>query len=145
MSHLRQAFTLLEITFVIVIIGILTAIAIPKFAATRDDALITKGKDTLAAVRSSIASEKQKRILRGDFTPITDLSAGGEVFDLFSADKDGNNNRVLEYPPKSCTDPGCWSGSGTSYTFHAPNGESDCTYTLSNNRLTTTDCSVFGE
>jgi len=142
---MKQAFTMIELIFVIVIIGVLSAIAVPKFAATRDDALIVKGRETLASVRSAIAAEKQKRILRGDFTAITDLSAGGGsyVFDKFSADKTGNNNPVLEYPPKSCTTPGCWEGNGTTYTFHGPSG--DCTYTLSNNRLTTAGCSMLGD
>ena len=142
---MKKAFTILELTFAIAVIGILAAIAIPKFAATRDDALVARGKDTLAAVRSSLASERQKRILRGDFTKITDLSAGGGVFDKFSADQDGNNNDVLDYPPSDCTNPGCWSGSGSSYTFYYKDGS--CSYTLNNagTKLTTTGCSVFGE
>ncbi len=140
---------MMELVFVIVVIGILSAVAIPKFAATRDDALVSRARDTLASVRSAIATERQKRMLRGDFTKITDLSAGGagKVFDKFSADKDGNKNDVLEYPPESCSDDGCWSGSGTSYTFHAPSGSSDCTYTLNDTgtKLTTTGCAVLGE
>jgi len=35
---MRKAFTMIELIFVIVIIGILTVIAIPKLNATRDDA-----------------------------------------------------------------------------------------------------------
>ena len=38
----KKAFTMVELIFVIVIIGILSAIAIPKLAATRDDAEISK-------------------------------------------------------------------------------------------------------
>jgi len=137
----REAFTMIEIVFVIVVIGILSAIAIPKFAATRDDALITKGKAILASVRSSIAIERQKRILRGDFKEITALNAGSGVFSSFSADSSGKKNDVLEYPVKASSLPGGWKASGKSYVFYYSGGS--CTYTLGGNKLTGS-CPVFG-
>ena len=140
----RSAFTMIELVFVIVVVGILAAIAVPKFAATRDDAIISKGKSTLAAVRSAIATERQKRILRGDFTEITDLSNGasGKIFSKFSDDKQGNANPVLEYPVKSGTTNGLWSKSGTTYTFHYF-GSGSCDFSLTGNKLTGA-CAVFG-
>jgi len=147
----RKAFTMVELVFVILVIGILSAIAVPKFAATRDDALITRGKSTLASVRNALSTERQKRILRGDFTNITDVSAdtltSGKVFDTFSADQDGNKNDVLEYPPTNCTQSGCWEKvDSLTYKFHYY-GNGSCTYTLNSagTKLTTTGCSVFGE
>ena len=127
----RQAFTMIELVFVIVVIGILSAIAIPKLAATRDDALITRGLTTLASVRSAISTERQKMILRGNFDGITKLNGSGGIFSTFN---DANGSRVLEYDVDSCTRVGCWSTSdGITYTFKTPKG--DCQYKLDKNRF----------
>ncbi len=137
----RKAFTMIELVFVIVVIGILAAIAVPKFAVTRNDATNTKGKAMLAAVRSAINIERQKRILKGDFTVINDLSVGG-LFAGFNKDNNGAgvSREVLEYPPTACSGSkrGCWTGSGTSYTYKSAGSSTDCTYTLGSNKLTGT-------
>jgi general secretion pathway protein G len=62
---MKKAFTMIELIFVIVVIGILAGIAIPKFAATRDDANIVKGKSTVASIQSGLVTERTRRIMRG--------------------------------------------------------------------------------
>ena len=43
----RKAFSMIELVFVIVVIGILASIAIPKLSATKQDAVKTKAKANL--------------------------------------------------------------------------------------------------
>jgi len=99
---------MIELVFVIVVIGILSAIAIPKFAATRDDAMLVKVKSQVSAIRSGIAMQKSKALLQGDNTSpynskflLTNLdnanTTAGDNQKLFNF-SDGNTSNVLDYP-----------------------------------------------
>lgn len=123
----QKAFTILELVFVIVMIGVLSAIAVPKFKNTADVAYISKASSELASARSALATERQKRILRGDTAAITSL---GNVFTNFSAAADLSTPEVLRFSPTPCSGvsaKGCWKmgGAGTvadpaTYTYIFP-------------------------
>lgn len=53
---MKKAFSMIELIFVIVILGALAAVAIPKLNATRDDAVIAKSAQNLATLIGELAS-----------------------------------------------------------------------------------------
>ena len=75
---------MIELIWVIVILGIMAAIAVPKFAATRDDAKIAKARSTVASVQSGIVTERQTRLFRGDSSWAASLE-GADAGSLFDA------------------------------------------------------------
>jgi len=61
----QSGFTLIELVMVIVILGILSAIAIPKFADLTTQAKIAAGKGGLGAMRSAVAIDYAKSATSG--------------------------------------------------------------------------------
>lgn len=119
---MKKAFTMIELVFVIVIIGILASIAVPRFAATRDDAIISKGRSDVAAIRSAIAMQRQKNILKGTFSDINASEVEG----------------LLEYGLDAR-----WSVNGSDFTFML--GSQTCVFTVSDNKLIKTEsCTIDG-
>lgn len=113
MKNSKKAFTMIELIFVIVVLGILAAIAVPKMAATRDDANIAKGRSDIASIRSAIVTERQTRLIQGDNSWINSLSSSSDP--LF----DGNdtNHTLLMYGIASGTTDGHWQTTSASFPY----------------------------
>ncbi|MCK4441240.1 MAG: hypothetical protein KAU90_04490, partial [Sulfurovaceae bacterium] len=116
---------------------ILAAVAVPKLAATRDDAVITKARTTVATVRNALAMERQKRILRGEFSPII---AVGDATNVFGNFYDGNltvphdtGKGVMEYPIASQHTEDKWSFNNHQYDFNSTLG--DVIFTIVNGKF----------
>ena len=61
----RAAFTMIELIFVIVILGILASVAIPKLAGVQDDAYVSLEKSGIASVKSGALAVRSRALLRG--------------------------------------------------------------------------------
>lgn len=69
----RTSFTMIELVFIIVILGVLSAVAIPKFAMGREDACYAKLRANLSETQSALSREYTKYFMQGKKLGETDL------------------------------------------------------------------------
>lgn len=104
MLRAKKGFTLIELLIVVVIIGILAAIAIPKFANTKDKAYVAAMKSDLrnmATIEEQFAADNNGAYFGG-------TANGGMPIQGFTPSQ--NVTLVMVYVPGP---PPTWSGTAT--------------------------------
>jgi type IV pilus assembly protein PilA len=113
MSANRKGFTLIELLIVVVIIGILAAIAIPKFANTKDKAYVAAMKSdlrNLATYEEQYAADNQGAYFGGTadsntplqgFTPSSNVTI--TVTNVAGPPPDWSATATHSQSPKTCS------------------------------------------
>ena len=133
---MKPAFTMVELIFVIIIIGILSVVAVPKLAPVVETAKIGKAKATIATIRSAISTEHKIQTLDGVFTDVQITNDPGRVFSSFT----DSGNAVLEHDLKASLNIGDWTYlagfNSYFYTITSIGGSAKrCRFQLNNNRF----------
>ena len=137
MKRFKNGFTIIELVFVIVVLGILASVAIPKLSGVVEDANFASAKATISSLRTAINTERQRTLLQGNtaYPEILDDASTGTHEELF----DGNSTvHILQYPVYSKTTTGGWmktsdnSGASIEYKYYINDSRTvDFNYTKS--------------
>ena len=84
MKSNKKGFTLIELLIVVVIIGILAAIAIPKFANTKEKAYLAAMKSDLRNLVTAEEAYFSEGALYGDVTAVGGSAATGDLAGTYS-------------------------------------------------------------
>ncbi|MGM0518358.1 MAG: prepilin-type N-terminal cleavage/methylation domain-containing protein [Campylobacterota bacterium] len=102
---MNKAFSLIELIFAILIIGIISSFAIPKFVNSKDTAVATTIKRDIVTATSSVQSYV---LTQGDITKLTDAlninSSNWKIEDLKATFEDSSSTCVKMEVVKSMGD-----------------------------------------
>ena len=130
---MTKAFTMIKLIFIIVVLGILSAVALPRFQGVRDQADIATGKAQVATIRAAIANERQRRLILGDSSYITNanLSADGLFSGVLTTPLTNSNTASNWNATAAQITAGTYfynvGGTNTQFDYNSTDGSFDCT------------------
>ncbi|MCI7464373.1 MAG: type II secretion system GspH family protein [Campylobacter sp.] len=100
---MKKGFTMIELIFVIVILGILASVAIPRLAATREDAEISAA---VANLRTLVSDVSAYYVVKGGFGTGDNTTKWKDITNVPTAnpDKKVTENNTLKVGGENCID-----------------------------------------
>lgn len=142
----QNGFTLIELLVVIVVLGILAAFAIPRFASLSDEALAATNNGTGGAFKSAISLAHTAWVAGGYSGPVDNLDLYGTGTNLLDMNSSGwpaqsyppfetnpqlnNTNDCLSVWEAVLTDGAPTAATNTSESYQVTYSANTCTFTL---------------
>ena len=120
---MKKAFTMIELIFVIVALGILAMVALPRLASSKEDAEIARVKAEIAAIRSAIQTHRGAKLLAQKGNGYPDDLKTTTIEEITNGTKLGSNWDVSE-DGKTLTL--TIAGDTTTFTYDKAKGSLTC-------------------
>ena len=109
---MKKAFTMIELIFVIVALGILAMVALPRLASSKEDAEITRVKAEISAIRSAIQTHRGANLLaqngsgypeKLDKKTIEEITNGTKLSEKYWSVSEGGNDLSVTIAGRTAT------------------------------------------
>lgn len=135
---MKKAFTLIELIFVIIALGILAMVAIPRLASSKQDAEITRVKAEIAALRSAIQTYRGANLLKQKGNGYPETLDEKTIAEITNGTKLNNKYWTVGKEKDKLTV--TIAGKQTTFTYDKNKGSLTCSNSSSNSNNTDALC-----